>query len=449
MRIQNATPGKTPPKASSPQTAAPNSAHANDTAVATLLEHAIKASASSIHIEPRATTVHIRYRIDGLLQEADSLPKNILNNLAARVKNLSGLNAEETRVPQEGRFKMRVGGDGAYTFALYVSTLPISEGEKIVIRLREESGKIPTLPQLGLWGEGLAATKAALKQTQGLIVVAGPHDAGTSTTLYSILNALSTPSSNISTIEEPITHHMPSINQTAVNQKIGLTFASGLRALLHQDPNVIMVDDIRDSETAALATQAALTGRLVCAALRTNDATQVITRLTDMKIEPYLVASSIHLVIGQRLVRVLCNKCKQSYKPDKSEVQTIFNSFALNTKVHFANLVALEAQAIEEGVGSGKTTALKGKTIVQLWRPKPGGCAACNHTSYKGRIGIYEVLECSEHVQKLIAAKADCTIIRRQALLEGMVPMHIDGFIKILRGQTTAEEVLRATSNYA
>ena len=273
-----------------------------------LLEYAIKSNASDIHIEPREDYVQVRYRIDGVLHEVNRLPKNVLGALVSRIKILSNLKIDERRAPQDGRFKIKLNQN---TFAFRVSTLPISDGEKVVMRVLSESSEALTLRQLGMWGKSLEIINKAIHQPNGMMLVTGPTGSGKSTTLFSVLSILNTPDVNISTIEDPVEYKIPGVNQTQTNPKAGMTFASGLRALLRQDPNVIMVGEIRDGETANLGVQAALTGHMVFSTLHTNNAATCLPRLLDMKIEPFLIASTVNAVIGQRLVRRLCKHCRE------------------------------------------------------------------------------------------------------------------------------------------
>lgn len=409
-----------------------------------LLEYAIRAGASDVHIEPREEYVQVRYRIDGILREANKLPRNVLAALVSRIKILSNLKIDERRVPQDGRFKVSVGGK---MYALRVSTLPISDGEKVVMRVLDESNKALTLEQLGYWGHSLNTINAAIKQPHGMILVTGPTGSGKSTSLYSTLSLLNSPTVNISTVEDPVEYRIVGTNQTQVNPKAGMTFAGGLRALLRQDPNIIMVGEIRDGETADLAVQAALTGHLVFSTLHTNNAATCLPRLLDMKIEPFLIASTVRAVVGQRLVRRLCPKCKQQYAPERTETDTILDMFNLKTKETIRNLAVLEAQAIKENIGKdvGTDPVIKNDTIIQLWRPHPEGCDNCGRSGYKGRMGIYEVLPNSNEIQKLITTNATSNIIQEEAIREGMVTMQMDGLIKALRGQTSIEEILRVT----
>jgi len=407
-----------------------------------LLEYAIKSHASDIHIEPRDGFVQVRYRIDGVLKEVNRLPKNVLGALVSRIKILSGMKIDERRVPQDGRFKISVSGK---QYALRVSTLPIAEGEKVVIRILDESNQAITLEQLGYWGSSLTIIKNAMLQPNGMILVTGPTGSGKSTSLFSILTELNTPDINISTIEDPIEYRISGVNQTQTNPKAGMTFASGLRSLLRQDPNVIMVGEIRDSETANLAVQAALTGHLVFSTLHTNNAATCLPRLLDMEVEPFLIASTVKAVIGQRLVRRLCTFCRQKYTPTEEDVQSVTKLFSLGPNETFANIHQLEVSAANAKIGGDTEMGTTEQTINHLWRPSAEGCDECNHTGYSGRTGIYEALDVSVPIQKLITSNATSNDIQETAIKEGMVTMQVDGLIKALRGITTVEEVLRVT----
>jgi type IV pilus assembly protein PilB len=418
-----------------------------------IIEYGIKSGASDIHIEPREGHVVVRYRIDGVLKEANKLPKKVSNSLVSRIKILSNLKIDERRVPQDGRFKIQI-GDGVY--ALRVSTLPITDGEKVVMRILDESSTAISLEDLGYWGNALETVNQAIVQPHGMILVTGPTGSGKSTSLFSVLSILNRPSVNISTVEDPVEYKIPGANQTQVNPKAGMTFAAGLRALLRQDPNIIMVGEIRDSETAGLGVQAALTGHLVFATLHTNNAATCLPRLLDMGIEPFLIASTVRAVVGQRLVRRLCVDCREAYTPDEAALKQVDRIFHTNEAATMKYVHGLEKQALEGGIG--KTNASKvnkispaelGTTeakIVKLWRAHDQGCDACGHTGYKGRIGIYEVLNNTEKVQHLIVANSTSDEIQRQAISEGMATMQLDGFIKALRGQTSIEEILRVTT---
>lgn len=406
-----------------------------------LLEYAIKSGASDIHIEPREDFVQVRYRIDGVLKEVNKLPRNVQGALVSRIKILSNLKIDERRVPQDGRFKIKVSGK---QYALRVSTLPIADGEKIVMRILDESNQAVALDSLGYWGLSLSTLKDAMAQPNGMILVTGPTGSGKSTSLFSVLSELNTPDVNISTIEDPVEYKIPGVNQTQTNSKAGMTFASGLRALLRQDPNIIMVGEIRDGETANLGVQAALTGHLVFSTLHTNNAATCLPRLLDMGIEPFLIASTVKAVIGQRLVRRLCMHCRQQYVPDAGELAYIVQMFNLK-QGSMQRLHALEQQAAADKIGGNTPLGSTDVTIQYLWRPNPEGCDECGHNGFKGRVGIYEVLGISIPIQKMITANATSNEIQQQAINEGMVTMQTDGFVKSLRGVTTLEEVLRAT----
>ena len=373
-----------------------------------LLEYAIKSNASDIHIEPREDYVQVRYRIDGVLKEVNKLPRNVHGALVSRIKILSNLKIDERRVPQDGRFKIKVSGK---QYALRVSTLPIADGEKVVMRILDESNQAVKLDQLGYWGLSLATVKDAMAQPNGMILVTGPTGSGKSTSLFSILSELNTPDVNISTIEDPVEYKIPGVNQTQTNAKAGMTFASGLRALLRQDPNIIMVGEIRDGETANLGVQAALTGHLVFSTLHTNNAATCLPRLLDMGIEPFLIASTVKAVIGQRLVRRLCMNCRQEYTPNEEEIKYITEMFKINTE-SIKKIHNLEEQALEDKIGGDTPMGSTDSGIERLWRPNPEGCDECGHNGFKGRVGIYEVLGISIPIQKMITPTPPATIFK-------------------------------------
>ena len=406
-----------------------------------LLEYAIRSSASDIHIEPREAFVQVRYRIDGVLNEVNRLPRNVLGSLISRIKILSNLKIDERRVPQDGRFKIKVAGK---QYALRVSTLPIADGEKVVMRILDESNDAVTLQQLGYWGKSLEVVNQSLTEPNGVVLITGPTGSGKSTSLFSILNILNTPDVNISTIEDPVEYKIPGVNQTQTNSKAGMTFASGLRALLRQDPNIIMVGEIRDGETANLGIQAALTGHLVFSTLHTNNAATTLPRLLDMGIEPFLIASTVRAVVGQRLVRRLCMNCRESRPATNEDIEEVRRTFHLG-ETGFPIIHKLEEIAKSQSVGGETELGTSETGIATMWKATAKGCDECNHTGYKGRIGIYEVLGNSNALQKLIISNATSAQIQAQAISEGMITMQTDGLIKALRGQTTIEEVLRVT----
>ncbi|MEI6850587.1 MAG: GspE/PulE family protein [Candidatus Saccharibacteria bacterium] len=407
-----------------------------------LLESAIRSHASDIHVEPREGFVQIRYRIDGILKEVNRLPRNVLMALVSRIKILSNLKIDERRVPQDGRFKIKVGGK---QYALRVSSLPVADGEKIVMRILDESNQAVPLESLGYWGQPLATINAALTEANGMILITGPTGSGKSTSLFSILTILNTASVNISTVEDPVEYKIPGVNQTQTNSKAGMTFANGLRALLRQDPNIIMIGEIRDSETADLGVQAALTGHLVFTTLHTNDAATCLPRLLDMGIEPFLIASTVRVVVGQRLVRKLNAETRQSYEPSKEEVQMIVDMFKLKDEQDFSFIHELEKKAAAEGIGGDAPLCTDENGIKTLWRNDPTDNSDGSLNGYRGRIGIYEVLNNSVAVQKLIVSNGTSNAIQEQAISEGMLRMQIDGLIKAIRGVTTVEEVIRVT----
>lgn len=418
-----------------------------------LIEYAIKAGASDIHIEPRENHVLIRYRVDGVLREANKLPKKVIAALISRIKILANLKIDEHRAPQDGRFKISVSGQ---VYALRVSTLPIMDGEKVVMRILNESSEALTLEDLGYWGHSLDCVNRAMTQPYGMILVTGPTGSGKSTSLFSVLNKISKPSVNISTVEDPVEYRIGGANQTQVNPIAGMTFVNGLRALLRQDPNIIMVGEIRDTETANLAIQAALTGHLVFSTLHTNNAATCLPRLLDMDVEPFLIASTVRAVIGQRLVRRLCVDCREVYEPDEAAQKQLANIFHTDDASVMKHISELEKQALEAGLGktnSSKTrkddTSQLGTTetkVVKLWKAHDGGCDSCNRTGYKGRMGIYEVLDITGEIQKQIVGSATSDALQQQAIKDGMVTMQLDGLIKALRAQTSIEELLRVTT---
>lgn len=417
-----------------------------------IIEYGIKSGASDIHIEPREDMVVTRYRIDGLLREVDRLPRNVLGALISRIKILSNLKIDEHRAPQDGRFKVQVND---LMYALRVSTLPVVDGEKAVLRILNESSKAANFEELGFWGDAKERLKHAIVQPHGMVLVTGPTGSGKSTTLFSVLSMLNTPSVNISTVEDPVEYRIPGVNQTQVNPVAGMTFTNGLRALLRQDPNVIMVGEIRDGETAELGVQAALTGHLVFSTLHTNNAATCLPRLLDMKIEPFLIASTVRLIVGQRLVRRLCAECREHFTPDETQLEQLNKTFGLEGKDALHKLHELEAEALKSSIGKTEATgdhpseadmSTTTTAIHRLWKAHDGGCNACNHTGYRGRIGIYEILPNTSAIQKLIVANGTSEQMQTAAIQEGMITMQIDGFVKALRGETTIEEILRVTS---
>jgi type IV pilus assembly protein PilB len=407
-----------------------------------LLEYAIRSHASDIHIEPREGFVQVRYRIDGVLKEVNRLPHNVIGALVSRIKILANLKIDERRVPQDGRFKIKVGGK---QYALRVSSMPVSDGEKIAMRILDESDQAVSLESLGYWGVSLKIIKLALTEPNGMVLVTGPTGSGKSTSLFSILSILNKPDVNIATIEDPVEYKVPGVNQTQTNSKAGMTFANGLRALLRQDPNIIMIGEIRDGETANLGVQAALTGHLVFSTLHTNDAATCLPRLLDMGIEPFLIASTVKAVVGQRLVRRINKETRQSYTPTEEEKQAIIKMFNIPPGQDFRYIHELEKRAAAEGIGGDTPLSTDETGIKTLWRPNPDDNDNDAHNGYKGRIGIYEALANTLAVQKLIMSHATSNQLATQAIADGMMTMQTDGLIKALRGETTVEEVLRVS----
>ncbi|MDB5162135.1 MAG: Type secretion system protein [Candidatus Saccharibacteria bacterium] len=407
-----------------------------------LLEYAIRSHASDIHIEPREDFVQVRYRIDGILKEVNRLPRNVIGALTSRIKILSTLKIDERRVPQDGRFRVTIGGR---QYALRVSTLPIADGEKIAMRILDESNQALTLEQLGFWGKALIDLRREMSEPNGIVLMTGPTGSGKSTSLFSILSILNKPNVNISTVEDPVEYKIPGVNQTQTNVKAGMTFANGLRALLRQDPNIIMIGEIRDGETANLGIQAALTGHMVFSTLHTNNAATTLPRLLDMGIEPFLIASTIRAVVGQRLVRRLHQASRVSSVPTEEEKAAITKLFNLRPGQDFKVIHELEKQAASQGVGGDAPLSTDENGIKTLWRANALFNEDEAQEGFKGRIGIYEVLTNSESIQKLIMSHATTDQIQAQSISDGMMTMQIDGLIKALRGETTIEEVLRVS----
>jgi len=379
--------------------------------VSTLLEYGIKVRASDIHIEPLENETRIRYRIDGILHEKLILPRRIHDAIVSRIKILCNMKIDERRLPQDARFNFKVGSE---EIDLRISTLPTAFGEKVVMRLLKKTGGVPTLAELGLRAMALRHLEENIARPHGIILITGPTGSGKTTTLYSILSKLNSTKVNIVTIEDPIEYQIAGVNQVQINTKAGLSFASGLRSFLRQDPNIIMVGEIRDTETADLAVQASLTGHLVFSTLHTNNAAGALPRLLDMRAEPYLIASTVTCIVGQRVVRKICPGCKTPRKT----TEEIFKK-------------------IQNVIGSLKK--IEAPPVLYFGQ----GCKECNNTGYLGRIGIYEVLIVSEKIGRMILIRETSQAIEEQAVVEGMITMKQDGFMKVLEGITTIEEVLR------
>ena len=384
--------------------------------VSTILEFAVKSRASDIHIEAEELKTRVRYRIDGILQEKLVLPKSIHNAVVSRIKILSEMKIDERRIPQDGRFNFKLGADD---IDLRVSTLPTVHGEKVVMRLLKKTGGIPALSELGLRGPQYKDLEEAISKPYGIVLVTGPTGSGKTTTLYSVLSRLNKHSVNLVTLEDPVEYQIPGINQVQINTQAGLTFANGLRAFLRQDPNIILVGEIRDKETTSLAIQAALTGHLVFSTLHTNDSATSIPRLIDLGGEPFLIASVLNAALAQRIVRKVCEHCKEEFIPE----QNVQNN-------------------IKEILGELLPKQYKDNTPIKLYRGR-GNCEECQNTGYYGRVGIFEVLKVTTAINKLILQEASAKDIYAQSVRDGMINMKQDGYLKALAGITTLEEILR------
>lgn len=374
-----------------------------------LVTQAYRQRASDIHIEPFETSVVVRYRVDGILYEVQRPPLRALPNIISRVKIMANLDIAEKRLPQDGRFSVRIAGRQA---DVRVSTLPTAFGERVVLRLLDKSAELLTLEDIGIDPEALPQIHKMIHKSHGIFLVTGPTGAGKTTTLYSALTEINSQAQNIITVEDPIEYQLPGVGQIQVNAKIDLTFAQGLRSILRQDPDVIMVGEIRDGETAKIAVQAALTGHLVFSTLHTNDSAGALARLVEMGVEPFLAASALVGVLAQRLVRTICPHCRISYQPEQKLLEEL-----------------AEGAKLPEGA-----TFYRGR-----------GCSHCLQAGYLGRTGLYELLEVTDPIRRLVTENVDAATIRQQALKLGMRPLRQAGLAKVLAGQTTVEEVLRVT----
>ncbi len=380
--------------------------------VSTILEYAVSSRASDVHIEPQEDRIRVRYRIDGILYDKLSLPKTVQEAVVSRIKILSNMKIDEHRIPQDGRFNFKVDNNEV---DLRISVMPASSGEKIVMRLLRKSGEVPTLQELGLAGVSLKYLETSILRPHGIILACGPTGSGKTTTLYSVLEKLNSTRVNIMTLEDTVEYQMPGVNQVQINPAVGLTFATGLRSFLRQDPNIILVGEIRDEETTELALQASLTGHLVFSTLHTSNASGALPRLIDLGAEPFLLSSTMNGIIGQRIVRKICTYCKETYPPLRQIVDEMRNSL-------------------------GKLFP-QGNVEIKLSKGK--GCEKCAGSGYLGRIGIYEVLPISNKIADLILEHPDSQAVEREAILEGMITMKQDGYLKVLQGVTTPEEVIR------
>ncbi|OGS40797.1 MAG: hypothetical protein A2506_05905 [Elusimicrobia bacterium RIFOXYD12_FULL_66_9] len=381
-----------------------------------IMAGAVKARASDIHVEVYQKELRIRYRIDGVLHEQPSPPKKFHNAICARIKILSNLNIAEKRVPQDGRMRLKIDGK---EIDLRVSVLPCAPGEKVVMRILDSSGLKVNMTQLGFEPEAMAVFKKAMEAPYGVNLVTGPTGSGKSTTLYSALANLNTPDTNIMTAEDPVEYQLKGINQVQIHNQVGLTFAAALRSFLRQDPDVIMVGEIRDQETATIAINAALTGHLVFSTLHTNDTAQTITRLGMMGVEPFLISAAMLMVEAQRLVRGICPKCKEPYEVEKD--------WMLKLGVPEAQLQTTE---------KGKIVLHKGK-----------GCENCASTGYRGRQGLYEVMEMTDAIRQMVLDRASSREIKNQSMKQGMLTLRMCAIRKVLAGTTTVEEMMRTTTS--
>lgn len=379
-----------------------------------IIDHAITLNASDIHFEPLERELLIRFRIDGIMSEILSLPHAIASILVARVKILGNLQIDEHRVPQDGRFRFEV--DDGSSIDVRINIMPVFSGEKVEMRLLKSQARPLTPKDLGLSDEGIAILNDEIKKPHGMILVTGPTGHGKTTTLYAILHILNTPAVNITTIEDPIEYEFPRVNQTQVNVKAGVTFANGLRALLRQNPDIIMIGEIRDNETVDIAIHAALTGHLVLSSLHTNDAPSALPRLLDMGAPAFLLSSTVNLVVAQRLVRRVCSSCTESYP----------------TSPEMLRLIKAQVELVGGEVKNVPSTLYRGK-----------GCKVCGNSGFSGQIGIYELFRVTEAIRELILREATVGEVRKKAIEDGMTTMFEDGLNKVERGITTIEEIMR------
>ncbi|MEI9966608.1 MAG: ATPase, T2SS/T4P/T4SS family [Candidatus Moraniibacteriota bacterium] len=399
--------------------------------VDTLLKHAILEQASDIHIEPEENEIHVRYRIDGILHDAMTLPKSSASGLVARIKVLSSLKLDEHRLPQDGRFKIE---SDEYKISFRVSILPVFDGEKIVMRLLDESSKGLTLEKMGMHPDGLEIMQREINKPNGMILVTGPTGSGKTTTLYTVMDILNTPEVNISTVEDPVEYRMPRVNQTQISSKIGMSFAAALRALLRQDPDIIMVGEIRDKETLEIALNAAMTGHLVLSTLHTNSAAAALPRMLDMGAEPFLIASTVNMIMAQRLVRRLCVECREKYHLEPKELESLSKLYPIDD---------IFTRLKSDSVGKKYLEKTSSLAEAEFYRAK--GCDQCGGEGYKGRQGIFEILPMDTDVRKLITQSGTTEAIETKARENGMFTMAEDGILKVIQGVTSLEEVIRVT----
>ncbi len=403
-------------------------------ALSTILEYALKTRSSDVHIEPLEGSLKIRCRVDGMLREIMQLPKSIEPALVSRIKILSNLKIDEHRMPQDGQFTVKIAGKEV---DLRIAISPVIWGEQVVIRLLDKSGNTFDIEEMGYAGRALRAIRKGIKRPNGMVLTSGPTGSGKTTSLYALIKEIKNEAVNIVTLEDPVEYKMSGVNQIQVNSDVGLTFASGLRSILRQDPDVIMVGEVRDSETANLAVQAALTGHLVFSTLHTNSAAGVLPRLLDMGIEPFLIASTVNTIIGQRLVRRVAEK-HTTYRSNPIETQNIIATIG-----HILPKTAEDVARVSQDLGY-KDLPLAGQSAYTLVK---GIDSPQSPRGYSGRAGIYEVMDVNESIQNLIVARATSSEIQRKAQQQGMITMRQDGYLKALQGITTIEEVNRVTSD--
>lgn len=415
-------------------------AAAIDKTVSALIERALARGASDVHIEPRARNIVVRLRIDGWLQEVAKLPLPALGGLVRNLKKRAELDADEHNAPQSGSFQF---DSEQLATNVHVATMPTVTGEKVTLHLSRQLSEPATLEALGYWGDSLARIEMALAEPHGLMIASSPSRIGANMSLLGAVHLLNNPSLNIATLEDPIEHQVAGISQTQVNLGAGVDFASGLRALLKQDPNVVMVGDLHEAETVRLGVQAALDGRLILGGLHASDAAHGVTHLLSMHIEPFLVASSLRIALGQRFVRRVCGHCREAYEPDESVRKDLRNLLRSSGVKAVKELHELERAARQAGLGEETPgTSTTDKTITRLFRANSEGCPHCRFSGYQSQLGLNEVLATSDAMKELIASKGNTAAIRKLAVQEGMIPLPLDGLIKALRGLTTLEEVL-------
>jgi type IV pilus assembly protein PilB len=407
-----------------------------------IVEQGLMSGASDIHIEPRVDHVLIRFRIDGLLHEAHKLPLSTLGLLVGSVKTAGKLKLSEHHAPQYGQWNIAL---GEHYYAIRATVLPTIDGEKVVLHIVPESVTPPNLRDLGLWGSGLRDLQSALTEPRGTIFVAGPIGSGKATTLFAMVSLLHSPNVNIATVEDPLKYRITGANQVQVNPSLGMTFANALRAVLAQDPNIVMLSELRDSESSKLVLQAAQSGHLIFSALASTSAAAGVRRLLTMDNEPFLIVSSLRAIVGQRLARRLCPECREEVAPDTSTLKQVEKCLR-NEGGGWKRLHELEAAALAEVGGDSAELSTTARGLSRVWQAHSGGCEYCHNTGYRGRVGMFEVLTATDKVQKAILSNASTAVIHKAAKESGMVGMQLDGVVKALRGQTTLSEVFRVST---